>query len=310
MLVDRAQEVMRVLERLSVEHLGWLMRVHSALLFPAHPPAPSVPVGAERALSQLSAILGDQAPVIEQMSELCAAMRASADEVMRRARTEGRVDPEAYRAFMDAVDAYVREARRIESLFHRQMAETDPLTGVHNRRGMIREIRREWTRAQRTGRPVCVAIADLDFFKRVNDCHGHAVGDKVLCMAADFFVRRLRPYDWVFRYGGEEFLFCLPDTDAETACAALDRLRELMARLPVVLDDGTRLSVTCSIGVAEMVPGRSVHEAITAADEALYVAKRLGRNCVVMAPSPATAANFGPELAAHRLHGLRGVVRH
>lgn len=308
MQVDRPRDVLRVLERQSIDHLGWLMRVHSALLFPSRPAGPLVPAHAEAAARQLRSALGDQASVIEPLCALCAEMRARADELVDRSRAEGRVDAEGYQDFMDAVEAYVREARRMENLFHRQMAETDPLTGIHNRRGMVREIRREWTRAQRTGHPVCLAIADLDFFKRVNDCHGHDSGDKVLSIAAQFFVRRLRPYDRVFRYGGEEFLFCLPDTDAETAWRALDRLRGLMARLPVVLDDGTRLPVTCSIGVAQMVPGRSVHEAVTAADQALYVAKDSGRNRVVMASQPTTACRLGSTTVSFA--GLRGAVRH
>lgn len=306
MTVDRAREILKVLERLSVEHLGWLMRVHAALIFPGRCPAPPIPPPLP--LRQLCHFLGDQADVIRPLACLCDLMRKEAEEVLARADAEGRVDQRAYEAFMDAVDSYVREARRIESQFHRQLAETDPLTGIHNRRGMVREIRREWTRAQRTGRPVCIAIADLDFFKLVNDRHGHAAGDKVLSTAARFFVRRLRPYDRVFRYGGEEFLFCLPDTDASTAGAILDRLRSLMARLPVTLEDGAKLAVTCSIGVAQMVPGRSVHEAIAAADEALYVAKNTGRNRVVVAPT--TAARATPRPTNLGLEGLKGVMRH
>lgn len=297
MRVERSREMLRVLERTSAEQMAWLMRVHAALLFPerraealAHEPTCPDPCGED--------------PLLAPLARLWIAMTGSA----RRLFTEV-ADFDAYQAFVAAVEAFVRETRRMEAYFRRQLLETDPLTGIHNRQGMLRDIRREWTRALRTGRPVCVAIADLDFFKNVNDTWGHAAGDRVLCMAARFFARRLRPYDMVFRYGGEEFLICLPDTDSATARAVLDRLRGLMARLPVALDCGSRVAVTCSIGVAQMVPGRSVHQAIAAADRALYVAKESGRNRVVLAPPPSSPGL--PAVAiAERLHPARNAVRH
>jgi diguanylate cyclase (GGDEF)-like protein len=194
------------------------------------------------------------------------------------------VPPEVYRAFMDAVDRYGREARRVEAHFRRCLVETDPLTGIHNRQGMMRDLRREWTRTLRTGRPCCVALADLDHFKVVNDTWGHAAGDRVLCAAARFFKRGLRPYDLLYRFGGEEFLFCLTDTDLDTAHNILDRLRGIMARLPVMLDCGTRITICCTIGVAQMSPAASVQETIAAADQALYRGKEHGRNRVEPAP--------------------------
>ncbi|HSV27990.1 MAG TPA: diguanylate cyclase [Candidatus Omnitrophota bacterium] len=305
MAVEKSREVLRLLERLAVEHLGWLMRVHSALIFPDRAEAP--PCAPDSPLPGLCAEACGQTDQLSGLLRQRAIMHGLAQQLLEQ-RAKG-ADPAAYQAFMAAVDAYVREARRVEAHFRRELIETDPLTGVHNRQGMMREIRREWTRAMRTGRPVCVAVADLDFFKHVNDTYGHLAGDKVLCLAARFFVRRLRPYDQVFRYGGEEFLFCLPDTDADTARAVLDRLRGLMARVPVVLDCGTRVPVTCSIGVAQMVPGRSVQEAIAAADRALYAAKDAGRNRVMVAAPPADAASPAPEVIAARLHPV-GAVRH
>lgn len=298
MRIDRTREVLRALERSSAETMAWLLRVHAGLIFPERrnealeaPPSGPDPCGEDPGLAALARLR-------DSMLARCRALLA-----------EDGARSETYQAFVAAVEAHSREARRLEALFRRQLMETDPLTGIHNRQGMLREIRREWTRALRTGRPVCLALADLDFFKNVNDTWGHPAGDKVLCLAARFFVRRLRPYDIVFRYGGEEFLFCLPDTDAETARRVLDRLRGLMARVPVALDCGSRVAVTCSIGVAQMVPGRSVHEALAAADRALYAAKETGRNRVAVAPPPAAAGVPGAAIAA-RLHPPRNAVRH
>lgn len=295
---DRTRELLRALDRASAETMAWLLRVHAGLMFP------------ERRAEALAAEPSCPDPCGEEPS--LAALARLREAMVARARallTEDGADPQSYQGFMAAVEAHAREARRVEALFRRRLMETDPLTGIHNRQGMLRDIRREWTRALRTGHPACVAIADLDFFKNVNDTWGHAAGDKVLCMAARFFVRRLRPYDMVFRYGGEEFLFCLPDTDADTARGILDRLRGLMARVPVALDCGSRVAVTCSIGVAQMVPGRSVHEAIAAADRALYAAKETGRNRVVAAP-PAAPAGLGRAAITSRLHPARGAIRH
>ncbi|CAA7613213.1 diguanylate cyclase [Magnetospirillum sp. UT-4] len=285
MQVERTRDMLRLCERVAVEHLAWLLRVHTALMLPGEDPVPAEPD------APCLATCGEDGE-LAALVRLRAAMQATAGEVTTAARRDGRLDPERYRRFMAAVDAYGREARRVETHFRRLLAETDPLTGLHNRQGMMRDLKREWMRALRTDRPVCLALADLDHFKRINDTWGHLSGDRVLCAAARFFQRRLRPYDMVYRYGGEEFLFCLPDTDADKAAHVLDRLRRALARLPVTVENGERVPVTCSIGVALMVPGRTVHEAIGAADRALYAAKDEGRNRVAKAP-PETPAVAG-----------------
>jgi diguanylate cyclase len=303
--VEKTQEVLRLLERASVEHLAWLMRVHSALMFPGEVVPPSC--AADTLPGELTAACGcDQE--VEPMLRARGEMHGSAERVLAVASRGGRVAPPVYRAFMAAVDRYAREVRRAECHFRRRLVETDPLTGVHNRQGMMRDLRREWTRSLRTGRPCCLAIADLDHFKVVNDTWGHAAGDRVLCLAARFFQHGLRPYDLVYRFGGEEFLFCLPDTDLETARNVLDRLRGRMARLPITLDCGTRITVSCSIGVAETSPRVSVQDTIVAADRALYVAKRSGRNRIEV--SALAEGCLVPATAKVGDNELRGSLRH
>lgn len=318
MQLEKTRDVLRLFERAATEHVAWLMRVHAALMFPGAPDMP--PCAPDAPLSLLAACACGEDDELGPLIGLRAAMHGRADHLIAKQRRHGRVDPADYQDFMAAVDAYSREARRVESHFRRLLVETDPLTGVHNRQGMGRELRREWTRATRTGEPLCVALADLDLFKRVNDTWGHGMGDRVLCATARLFQRRLRPYDSVYRYGGEEFLFCLPNTDAATAGLVLDRLRQAVARLPLTCESGSRVPVTVSIGVAQMVPGRSVQEAITAADRALYAAKDAGRNRVQLAPpalpesvqgNPGVAPEDVPaELVAAHGRDLRGVVRH
>lgn len=304
MQVERTREILRLFERAAAEHLAWLTRVHSALLFPGQCAMP--PCGADAPWPLLCLAACGRNEELAPLVRLRAAMHGEAEELLGRAG-EGGVDLQAYARFMAAVDAYGREARRSENQFRRQLVETDPLTGVHNRQGMTRDLRREWTRSLRTGQPVCVALADLDHFKLVNDTWGHPAGDRVLCATARFFQRRLRPYDMVYRYGGEEFLFCLPNTDAARAARVLDRLRRQLGRIPVQLECGEKIAVTCSIGVAQMVPGRTAHEAIAAADQALYAAKEGGRNRVAVAPS--VGDTLAPESIAARLHQF-GAAQH
>lgn len=306
MQVEKTREILRLFERAAAEHLAWLMRVHSALMFPGSAPPPQCAPDGPWPLLCLASC--GQAEELAQLGRLRAAMHGEAQELLGRAARDGVVDPDAYGRFMAAVDAYAKEARRTENQFRRLLVETDPLTGIHNRQGMMRDLRREWTRALRTGQPICLALADLDHFKAVNDTWGHPAGDRVLCAAARFFQRRLRPYDMVYRFGGEEFLFCLPNTDSGSAARVLDRLRRDLGRMPVLLENGEKIGVTCSLGVAQMVPGRSVHEALAAADQALYAAKEGGRDRVAVAP-PVAEETPDPAAIAARLHPLRGVAR-
>lgn len=119
------------------------------------------------------------------------------------------------------------------------LEELDPLTGLHNRHAMERELERERERFLRTKHPCCIALGDLDHFKQVNDSYGHGVGDRVLEASADCFLRHLRPYDSLYRYGGEEFLFCLPDADLKSARKIIERLRLELESRPVEIDRGT-----------------------------------------------------------------------
>ncbi|MGE4221475.1 MAG: diguanylate cyclase, partial [Alphaproteobacteria bacterium] len=125
------------------------------------------------------------------------------------------------------------------------------------------------------------ALADVDYFKQVIDTYGHGVGDLVLRAVAGVFLMHVRPYDTVFRYGGEEFLIGLPNAEPDTAERVLDRLREALEQTPVPLPDGGSLPVRASFGMACVVAGLSLREAIERADRALYAAKRQGRNRVV-----------------------------
>jgi diguanylate cyclase (GGDEF)-like protein len=165
------------------------------------------------------------------------------------------------------------------------LAMTDPLTGLANRRGVEGALARDLARADRDGRWLSVVAVDVDHFKKVNDTHGHAVGDQVLVALARGLATSLRAGDLAGRIGGEEFLTILPDTNPEGAKVAAERLRARIAADRLRLPNG-ELLVTASLGVASVQgPGclRAAASLLARADAALYEAKRTGRNRVVSA---------------------------
>lgn len=183
-------------------------------------------------------------------------------------------------------DAFARalENLRLEIFTMRRDLENalyslDELTGAGNRIGMLGVLREQQALVDRAVQSCCVVMIDIDHFKRVNDTWGHPVGDRVLAVSARQLMKQLRPYDKLFRYGGEEFLLSLPDTDMATGHALAERLRESVARLPIPMDGHAPIHITMSFGIARMEPGLAVEQAIAHADKAMYEAKRDGRNC-------------------------------
>jgi two-component system, cell cycle response regulator len=157
------------------------------------------------------------------------------------------------------------------------MSLTDQLTSVGNRRLLDQAMATEIARAARSGKKLCAFIADLDHFKRVNDTYGHEAGDNVLAAFGSLLRRNTRQTDIVARFGGEEFVMLLPDTDLAEAVIIADRLRETLAAECVEpLPD----PVTASFGVAEMTIGETGAAMLQRADKALYRAKQAGRNRV------------------------------
>lgn len=156
----------------------------------------------------------------------------------------------------------------------------DSLTGVCNRQGMIPSLEEEQQRSLRTKQLCSLVMLDLDHFKAVNDRYGHRAGDQVLRSAVKYFVKTLRPYDSIYRYGGEEFLLCLPNIEAAQAVSILERLRAGLEILPIGLDSGETINITASFGISTLKPEISVEESISVADYALYQAKNNGRNRV------------------------------
>ncbi|GIH79594.1 GGDEF domain-containing protein [Planobispora longispora] len=166
-----------------------------------------------------------------------------------------------------------------------EQATRDALTGLHNRRHLMEELRREMAGAAADGRPLSAALLDIDHFKQVNDRYGHRAGDEVLTWFAGLLGEGFRRDDVVARYGGEEFVVVFPGATAEQARARVETLRERVAGQEVRADEH-ELRVTFSAGVAAVMPGQSPDDLLQAADEALYAAKRGGRNQTRVAAGP------------------------
>jgi diguanylate cyclase (GGDEF)-like protein len=165
------------------------------------------------------------------------------------------------------------------------LATTDGLTKLINRRHFEALARNEWARFQRYGRPLSIMAIDVDHFKSINDRYGHDGGDVVLRTIADLCQASKRQPDVLARIGGEEFVMLLPETDEDAGALAADRLRETIQNAAGILPDKD-LHVTISIGIAGATLSMASYEAmLKRADEALYEAKRAGRNRVMRAPA-------------------------
>lgn len=254
-------------------------------------------------VSLLSLVLAGVAAALLSRS-IVVPVRALQDGILRFAEGD-----HSFRVALDGTDEFGQLAETMNQLAER--LETDQLTGVTSRGALQRRLRAEVHRSRRFQRPVSVLMVDVDHFKRVNDQHGHPAGDRALCAVADRLSRGLRAVDTVARFGGEEFVLVLAETDGPGARAVAERVREAVAAEPVAVGEASAIRVTVSVGVATF-PGDAGEDAalLAAADRALYAAKQWGRNRVVEArevdatrgerPAPGEASSPPPEAAPSR----------
>ena len=161
-----------------------------------------------------------------------------------------------------------------------QDSETDSLTGLFNRRTMMKKIENEAMRFKRNQKSFSLLFADIDFFKKINDTYGHAAGDEVLISISNVLNTEKREVDQVARWGGEEFLILLPETNLEGAVLHGNIIRELISAKPII-HEGQEIHITMSFGVSEHSEDANVEKTIDKADQRLYLAKNSGRNKVV-----------------------------
>lgn len=179
------------------------------------------------------------------------------------------------------VSACIENARLQEHI--KLVGLFDALTGINNRRFFDQRLKEEVSRAQRSRTSLCCLFIDLDYFKRINDNHGHQAGDAVLKQVSGLLTARLRENDVLARYGGEEFVILLADTQQSDAALIAEQIRDRVARASFSIPSGKSLNVTLSIGIASLTPEGNIKDGkqlIAAADQAVYAAKLSGRNRV------------------------------
>ena len=209
------------------------------------------------------------------------------DDVMRDTRT---IQTDALNSRDDMVAAR-QKALDAEAKIHKleselaqmsELAREDPLTGSLNRRGLDDVFEREQARAKRRGSPLCIALLDMDDFKNLNDTHGHGAGDDALIHVVKIVKETLRTMDVIGRFGGEEFLVVLPDTNIEDAMLVIGRLKKELTKR-IFIHNNQRLLITFSAGVALSAPDEDTKSALKRADTALYKAKKAGKNRAIAA---------------------------
>ncbi|HUW39141.1 MAG TPA: diguanylate cyclase [Rhodocyclaceae bacterium] len=221
-----------------------------------------------------------QASDISQLSEVL-------DVVMQETRAI-QLNAQRSRDELREMRRRVEETEKEVGRLQHELAETsemiriDPLTGAMNRKGMDDALEREVARAARHETMLCLGLLDIDNFKKLNDTYGHAVGDEALKHLAGVIHETLRPQDTLARYGGEEFLILLPDTTLDAAVQILTRLQRELTR-KYFLHENQKMLITFSAGAAELGPQEAPKDAVKRADEAMYLAKRAGKNRVVAA---------------------------
>lgn len=159
-------------------------------------------------------------------------------------------------------------------------SETDPLTGLYNRRTFLKRIENEAMRFKRSQKPFSILFGDIDFFKKINDTYGHSAGDDILINISKLLTTEKREIDQVARWGGEEFLILLPETDLKGAVQLGNKIREMISAQPIIYE-GKEIQVTMSFGASKYNGEISIEKTIDLADQRLYRAKETGRNKVI-----------------------------
>lgn len=206
------------------------------------------------------------------------AMHRLAGSLLLKAGSCESIPTEEFDQFAGSLGRLRLQIYTLKRELENELYNLDHLTGANSRIGMLTRLREQHELVKRQVEPCSVVMMDIDHFKQVNDNYGHAAGDKVLATAARFIMDHIRPYDKLFRYGGEEFLLCMQNTDEATAFDVIERLRAGLAEWPIDCGNGLVLRISMSFGLTQLATDVSVERSIEQADQAMYAAKAAGRN--------------------------------
>ncbi|HXH64828.1 MAG TPA: diguanylate cyclase [Mariprofundaceae bacterium] len=199
--------------------------------------------------------------------------------LLRASVEDTRIDAMLYDQFANTLERMRLQLFSLKYEIESELYNIDPLTGAYTRYGMLATLRDQQSLVSRGAGGCAVAMLDIDHFKEVNDQYGHHVGDRFLTHVASILIKNLRPYDKLYRYGGEEFILMLPNTSVQAAMMITERMRKLIGKSTLHTDE-LSIRATISVGVAMIEADNTVETAIDRADRAMYAAKREGRDRV------------------------------
>lgn len=184
-----------------------------------------------------------------------------------------------YDRFSNALHELRLQIQTLKREFENMLYNRDPLTGADSRVGMLTKLREMQELVKRGIQQCCLALMDLDHFKPINDTYGHLAGDRALSATANYIMGHIRPYDKLFRYGGDEFLILLQNTDQEQGLKKVELFQKAIAGNPLDFDGKKIINLTVSFGITLLYPDIPVEESLERADKALYMAKSSNGNC-------------------------------
>lgn len=279
-------KMIRDLDAVITSHVRWMSELNRVLIFKSEPNPSMMATNAHRCCefdewfygrdrsknAMWTTKLRQIEAIHKQMHDLATGLLGGM--VIQAAETDD------YDRFISMAFRFKAAVRALQFKLIKEVCLVDHLTGAWNRSSLMQRLAEEYDRTVRHGESCCLCMMDLDFFKAINDRYGHGIGDQVLQGVARIAAQGLRRYDSFIRYGGEEFLFCLPKLTLQEAVAAMNRVRARIEASPIGLSGGRCVSVTASFGVAELSSVLSIEDNIEVADSALLRAKTNGRNCV------------------------------
>ena len=286
---QQLQSVIAQLDQALYNHEQWYKNLLRVLIAHIPPEAPDLMPDAHRRCrfgqwyeSLPAAFLHDH-PTFASLGQTHEKMHSGARTLLQQSSDDLPISSSDLDQFNNVLDRMRLEVQGLRHEFADMAQNRDPLTGARNRASLLSDLREQHALAQRGVHACALAMLDLDHFKRINDEYGHAAGDAALVSTVQCLQALLRPYDRIYRYGGEEFLLCMPSTTLDQAREVVERMRAAVAAQSIRFDNaGHFLQVTASFGVAALAQSRSVEDSIDRADKAMYEAKTAGRNHVAV----------------------------